>query len=100
MTTYRGSIVGGIWWPIGYVCALDVPRFEAEDDEDAVDMLATRLSGDFSEVMDVEVWRVSQAVRTDASGRIIQHQQTAALIKPFSEEAEIAYSDAMFGGEE
>ena len=100
MATYQGSIVGGIWWPMGAICALDVPRFEAENDEDAIDQIATVLSGDFSEVMDVEVWRIEHASFTAPDGRITQHQRTDTLVKRFSEEAECAYADAMFGGEE
>ena len=102
MTTYyRGSIVGDIWMPYGHVpyraYALDVPRFDAEDDEDAIDMIATRLSGDFASVLDVEVWRIDHSYSASDGTRIDHTQETSTLIKRFSEEAEIAYCDAPGG---
>lgn len=93
MPTYTGTIVGGIWWPYGATCALDVPPFDAEDDEEAVDVLFTLKSGDFSSVMDVECWRIDEEHRSGESGRIIETRKRSTLVKAFSEEAECAYSD-------
>ena len=100
MNTYSGAIVGGIWGPPGAIYALDVDRFEAEDDEHAIDKLQGELAGDFSSVRDVEVWRHETAYETAPEERIVKQTLTKTLIKRFSEEAEMAYSDAMFGGED
>lgn len=100
MNTYSGAIVGHIWQPMSAPCALDIGRFEAEDDEHAIDKLQGELAGDFSSIMDVEVWRHDHDHETASDGCIVKQTHTRTLIKRFSEEAELAYNDAMFGEEE
>ncbi len=106
MPTYRASIVGGIWWPYGAICALDVGPFdEAREVErgalpanptpdDLVSYIELHHAGDFSSVLDVEVWKITHQHQTDFDGRIIETTRRESLIHPFSEEAEQAYMDA------
>jgi hypothetical protein len=98
--------------PYGAVCALDVAPFDAASEiargalaanptpDDLVDYVMLHHAGDFSAVQDVEVWRIDHEYKTDEQGRITEHAKRETCVKAFSEEAECAYSDAMFGGEE
>ena len=100
MPTYKGTIVGGIWWPMGAMCALDVQPFDADNDTEALDTLATVKSGDFSSVLDAELWRIDNETRANAEGRIVETVTRETLVKAFSEEAELAYIDCMSAPED
>ena len=85
---YKGTILGPIWWPSGAPAYIDVAPFEADDDEEAEDIISTLKSGDFQEVIDVELWRIEHTHGSNAQGRIVEHNTQRVLVKPFSGEAE------------
>ena len=107
MPMYRASIVGGIWWPYGAICALDVGPFDEAREiqrgalpanpspDDLVDYVTLHHAGDFSSVQDVEVWRDDYEHKANAEGRIVETVKRSTLVKAFNEEAELAYSDCM-----
>lgn len=82
---YTGTLLGVIWMP-ACQAVMDVGRFDAEDDEDAADVIQTLKSGDFQEVTDYELWRQERAVKANARGLITEHTTRATLIHEMSEE--------------
>jgi hypothetical protein len=82
MNTYRAYIVGGLWWPIGHPASVE-RDFWADDDAAAIERAQTTEAGDFSSLVDVQVWRTRY-------GHLFQ------LVKDWdNEDNALAYSDTL-----
>lgn len=90
MITYSGRILGRpLWLPVSTAFAsLEIEEFEACSDAEAEDQLRGPRAGDFSEVIDVEVWRHRTELGTAPDGRITEITERQELIKRFRPAAE------------
>ena len=92
---YEATILGGLWWPIGHPASIET-SYEADDDEQARDLVYTR-AGDFSEVIDCEIRRV-ETTSGQTGENVYERVTTVTTVKAWeSEDNESAYLDTIAG---